>query len=50
MTEVPNKLPKLNDNNKEDGLELEHQDIVEQIEGVQNQIDGLNEQASQCRY
>jgi len=47
MTEVPNKIQKLNDNNKEDGLEIEHQDIVEQIEGVQNQIDGLNEQASE---
>ena len=47
MTEIPAKVPKLNDNNKEDGLESEHQDIVEQIDAVQNQIDGLNEQASE---
>jgi len=47
MTEVANKVAKLNDINKEDGLETEHQDIVEQIDGVQNQIDGLNEQASE---
>lgn len=47
MTEVPSKVPKLNNSDKEDGLESEHQDIVEQIDGVQNQIDGLNEQASE---
>lgn len=48
MTEVPNKVQKLNNlADKEDGIESEHQDIVEQIDAVQNQIDGLNEQASE---
>lgn len=47
MTEVPAKVLKLNNSGKEDGFESEHQDIVEQIDAVQNQIDGLNEQASE---
>lgn len=47
MTEVPSKVPKLDDDKNEDGLDNEHQDIVEQIDGIQNQIDGLNEQASE---
>lgn len=45
-TEVPNKVPKLDDD-KEDGIDTEHHEIVEQIDGIQNQIDGLNEQASE---
>ena len=47
MTEVHNKIPKLNDSSNGEGLESEHQDVVEQIDAVQNQIDGLNEQASE---
>jgi len=47
MTEVHNKVPKLNDSSNGEGLESEHQDVVEQIDAVQNQIDGLNEQASE---
>lgn len=47
-TEVPNKVPKLDSDNKEDGIvDTEHHEIVEQIDGIQNQIDGLNEQASE---
>ena len=41
MTEVPAKVLKLNNSGKEDGFESEHQDIVEQIDAVQNQIDGV---------
>jgi len=48
MTEVANKVAKLdNENKEEDGLDNEHQDIVEQIDSIQGQIDGLNEQASE---
>lgn len=46
-TEIPSKVPKLDDENKEDGIDTEHHEIVEQIDGIQNQIDGLNEQASE---
>lgn len=48
MTEVPNKVAKLNHEEKEERfVDTEYQDIVEQIDGVQNQIDALNEQASE---
>ena len=47
MTEVVNKIQKLNESSNGEGLESEHQDVVEQIDAVQNQIDGLNEQASE---
>ncbi|XP_065678530.1 protein SET-like [Hydra vulgaris] len=48
MTEVPNKVAKLNHEDKEERfVDTEYQDIVEQIDGVQNQIDALNEQASE---
>jgi len=47
MTEVQNKIQKLNESSNGEGLESEHQDVVEQIDAVQNQIDGLNEQASE---
>jgi len=47
MTEVATKIPKLNDSSNGEGIESEHQDVVEQIDAVQNQIDGLNEQASE---
>merc|ERR1719334_294437 len=40
MTEVVNKIQKLNESSNGEGLESEHQD-------VQEQIDGLNEQASE---
>ena len=46
-TEVPSKVQKLDDESREDGLDNEHHEIVEQIDGIQNQIDGLNEQASE---
>jgi len=47
MTEVPAKVAKLDNDNKEDGIDNEHQDIVEKIDSIQGQIDGLNEQASE---
>jgi len=49
MTEAPAKVAKLdNEINKEDGMgDNEHQDLVEQIDSIQGQIDGLNEQASE---
>lgn len=47
MTEVPNKVAKLDNDNIDDVLDKEHQDIVEQIDSIQGQIDGLNEQASE---
>merc|ERR1719427_975309 len=58
MTEVMAKIPKLSSeptNGEHAGTSsngtgmdnTEHQEIVEQIDGVQNQIDGLNEQASE---
>ena len=47
MTEAPTKVAKLDNDIKEDGVDNEHQDIVEQIDSIQGQIDGLNEQASE---
>jgi len=58
MTEVMAKIPKLSSeptngdhagtSSNGTGMDnTEHQEIVEQIDGVQNQIDGLNEQASE---
>lgn len=47
MTEAPAKVAKIENDIKEDGVDNEHQDIVEQIDSIQGQIDGLNEQASE---
>jgi len=45
MTEA--KVQKIDDEFKDGGMDTELQDIIEQIDQVQNEIDGLNEQASE---
>merc|ERR1711962_957262 len=45
MTEA--KVQKIDDEFKDGGMDTELRDIIEQIDQVQNEIDGLNEQASE---
>jgi len=49
MAESASKVPKMDESLIKDmaAMDAEHQDIIEQIDSVQNQIDGLNEQASE---
>ena len=43
---VPNKLRKVDDVDDTDTV-IFHQDVIEEIDQVQNQIDALNEEASE---
>lgn len=48
MAEISSKVAKIDEEIKDmAAMDAEHQDIIEQIDSVQNQIDGLNEQASE---